>query len=313
MNGDFGMKRVNRLVALLLVTVMMLSSCSVLGGEGEDGSIFESIGDWFSGLFGGESSGGELDASNAKKRYEEIMIIDASVSMQTMVNGFTRFERAIDMMDDAAEVAYDEGKRVTVIVAAKEAYILARAIEYSENDKLFEALMNLKHDADSITYGDPDMNGALELVESVTIDPELTSVTLYTDTTYGDTGNVKIRDVIYETEWNAAILDVRAELVGDFYRIVVDVASYGRDELLYVGCRVESDSFDGGYEIVETAVECVDGQITTLVFGYDPEEASDVVEFNDYKSLYVYVSAAGEDSLNCDNDFFQFFTDFNIF
>ena len=297
------MKKVNRLIALLLVAVMMLSSCAMLEG---DSSIGGAIGEWYDDLFG-ENSGSE---NNSK---EEIMIIDTSVSMQTRTYGETRLERAVNRMHVTAEEAFEAGNSVSVIIADKEAYTLVHRIGADRAYMLYEALEGLIVDDAACSYYAADISGAMELANKFAASADEAHVTLYTDTAYEYTGDVTVCNVTDISEWNAAILDVRALLVDNYYRVEIDVVSYGRDEVLDLRCVIRNANNRMSNIAIDVAAMCTDSQITTIVLGCSDTAmglVDEEISLTAYDYIEAYIcwegSSGYEDSFEYDNSFYLY-------
>lgn len=316
------MKKANRLVALLLVTVMMLSSCSAL--EGEDGvsaffySLGQTVGGWIEGLFGGGSSSGADDigggggsADTAGETVDEIMIIDTSASMFTLLDGETRLRRAVLTMYEDAEAAFDSGNRVSIIVAAEEARVEVREVGADEAHLVYNVLDGLIVDDVDYNFYEADISGAMELADMVASFVDEPRVTLYTDTVYENTGDVTVYNVTNPDEWNAAILDVRAFLVDNYYRIEIDVVSYGRSINMAIACDiygVNTDKYSLNYESIVT---CINSQVTTVVLGFNSEGAADMAPITEELQVYSFerigVSiSADDDSFEYDNSFWYY-------
>lgn len=315
------MKKFNRLVALLLVTVMMLSSCSAL--EGEDGvsaffySLGQTVGGWIEGLFGGGSSSGADDigggggsADTADETVDEIMIIDTSASMFTLLDGVTRLRRAVERMCNDIEAAFDAGNRVSIIVAAEEACVEVREVGADEAHLVYNVLDGLIFDDVDYNFYEADISGAMELADMVASFARESRVTLYTDTVYENTGDVTVYNVTDPGEWNAAILDVRAFLVDNYYRIEIDVVSYGRSINMAIACDiygVNSDEYRLNYESIVT---CINSQVTTVVLGFNSEGAADMAPITEEVQVYSFdhigVSISADDSFEYDNSFWYY-------
>ena len=200
-----------------------------------------------------------LNSDEVTEGGDTIIIIDASASMHSSVNEEMRLERAANAALADASKALDNGQKVTVIVASDTASFLVQQASKEQSQLVYDAFDKITNAPDSLyTHGEPDIEGAMKLAEQITSYTNNVSVTLYTDTAYLDVGNVKIHDVKDPSEWNAAILDVRATIVEIYYRIEIDVASYGADSRLTVSCDIfnanDSDTtleIESTYEYIE--------------------------------------------------------------
>ena len=80
------------------------------------------------------------------------------------------------------------------------------------------------------TYGKADIAGAVKLAEEVTAFTPDVEVILFTDMEYVDAGKVKIHSMRDISDWNAAILDVRAILEENKYTILERSRDYNERE-----------------------------------------------------------------------------------
>ena len=254
-----------------------------------------------------------LDEGLVKEGGETIIVIDASASMQSTVNEETRLERAVNQALADAREALEKDKKVTVIVAADEASFLVQQVGRDQAQLVYDMFDDLSFFPENYTtYGTPDIEGAMKLAEQITSYSKDAVVTLYTDTTYLNCGDVKIYDVKDPAEWNASILDVRATIVENYYRIEIDVACYGADSRLLVNCEIFDVNETGTSLSLEQDVYCSGDEVTTLVFAYIPDDMSQVeadlidqsISVFAYDYIYVYVSAY--DSLEDDNIFYLY-------
>lgn len=201
---------------------------------------------------------------------ERIFIVDASASMQTQFNYETRFERAISKIDEAATETLQTGGYVTIIYADNNPYYVCQRAGI---DDLAEIRRDLK--ALTCTYGSANIDNegtgsAMSLAETVLEANSQAEVLLYTDMTYLDPGKIVTVVNVSEDmgEWNAAILDVNAEIEEAYYRFSVKVACYGRDERLTLKCVINGFNGNGnGQEtLTEANIDCFDGEEIDVVF-----------------------------------------------
>ena len=254
-----------------------------------------------------------LDEGAKVEGSDRVMIIDASASMFSEKNYETRIQRAVARAYEDALAAIEEGDRVTLIWAADKAAFLLQQAGAEQQDAVNMAFNDLIIDYEEMmTYGSPDIKGAMALAEQITAYVENSTVTLYTDTVYLNTGDVNVVDVKEASEWNAAVLDVRVTMVENYYRIEVDVACYGADAYLTVNVDI-ADANDTGVTIeLEAGAYCSGDQITTLVFAYLPEEATEAerdrvdeeIGLFAYDNIHVYFNE--NDSLDTDNSFYVY-------
>lgn len=227
------------------------------------------------------ASAGDLD--------ENILIIDGSASMRAASEGSTRFERAVSEALGFAEQSIDDEVPVSIILAGEEAaYVVTGESSF---DAVEEALSALE-----CSYAAGDIAGAMELAAALQED-KTAEVRFYTGTQYRETGGVSVVDVSSEDDWNACVLDVRAELTDNYYTFYADVAVYGSEKYLDVSLTV--NGANGGEESVEASgrVNCADGEIATVTFS-----GLGVFRYEDAE-VAIRTDDGSVDSLDCDNAF----------
>ena len=254
-----------------------------------------------------------IHMDTSKSDGDVILIIDASASMHAENNAKTRLERAVDAALADANQALENGKQVTVILASREASFLVQQADRAHSQLIYDALDVLYEEPETVfTYGEPDITGAMKLAEGITSYAKNATVKLYTDMYYLNAGNVTVHNVNETADWNAAILDVRATMVENYYRIEIDVASYGADTRLMVGCEIFNVNETGTNMELEKEAYCSGDQVTTLVLGYVaadmPETEAENIDENiavyAYDQIYVHLSVF--DSLEYDNLFYLY-------
>lgn len=254
-----------------------------------------------------------INMDNSKSEGDSIIIVDASASMHAEVSNQKRFERAVDAALVEANEALDNDRSVTVILASNEASFMVQQATKDQAQLVYDAFDLMLSDAEELyTYGTPDIEGAMKLAEQITSYAKNATVTLYTDTNYVNAGNVKVHNISDTAEWNAAVLDVRATMVENYYRIEIDVASYGADSRMNVTCEIFDINNTGTTEEIELDAYCSDDQVTTLVLGYVsedmPESEAELITENvsifAYENIYVHLSEY--DSLDYDNRFYLY-------
>ena len=147
------------------------------------------------------------------------------------------------------------------------------------------------------TYGNGDIAGAIKLAEEVTATIPDVAVVLYTDMEYIDAGKVTVKSVRDVSDWNAAILNVRAVLDENRYRFEIDVACYGKNADIAVYCTVAGINETSDDLELQADVRCVDGEVATLIFSIEEEE--DLKSLYSYNHLYVHIEE--NDTLDTDN------------
>ena len=252
------------------------------------------------------------------KTAEKILIIDVSASMLTSNAGETRIERAVDKALEYVKTTFEkEDQKISVIVASDEPYYLVQEVSSERASEVYEALNSLVDPSSEdrkFTYAEPDIDSAISLAEEITAFTPDVEVLLYTDTNYIDKGKVKVVDVSDAAEWNAAVLDVRATLVENWYTFEVDVATYGIDSDLRVFVDISGTNIGGETVSLDTVARCYNGNVTTLVFSNYDEEANkdnpnavapdEIVNIYSYESISVRIDES--DSLSYDNIYYLY-------
>ena len=232
-----------------------------------------------------------IAAENEESNTEKVVIIDASASMMTTTDYDTRFERAVDMVRELADEVAETNGKISIILAHDTASFLVRDAGADQGDVINDELDKLVDASLGIpcTYGTPDISGAIKLAEEITSVSTDVEVLLYTDTNYIDSKDVKIVPVIDPSDWNAAILDVRAINDENFYRIEIDVACYGGiDADIDIVCTVSGVNVDKSELELNATARCKNGEITTLVFSpTDPDAFAEDERIYSYESISV--------------------------
>ena len=234
---------------------------------------------------------------------EKIVIIDASASMRTEIDGVTRFERAVSQVRDLVDEASANNGALTVILAGTEAsYVVQRA----GADYRAETLEKLNHlvaaESFACTYGTPDVEGAIELAEEVLLANPQSEILFYTGASYIDAGKIEVIDVSDVSEWNAGVLDVRAVLEENYYRFEVDVACYNRDASLDLHLDINGVNIALEQYTLSTNAECVNNEVTTVVFDVESGLIEDGVYSYDYAHAYINE----DDNFEDDNSFYLY-------
>ncbi|MBR2612395.1 MAG: BatA and WFA domain-containing protein, partial [Clostridia bacterium] len=253
-----------------------------------------------------------IDNSKEVEDGDTVMILDTSASMHASYEGTTRFSRALTQVRADANKAFENGNRVTIIVAGETSYFAAQQVVADNADVVWDVLDSMKNKPDSVyTYGTPDIEGAMSLAEKITSLTDKVTVTLYTDTEYHNSGDVLVHDVKGALEWNAAILDVRMRMVENNYRIEIDVACYGKDSA--VSMDIEIKNVNGTGESMKLTVEalCQGDEVTTYVLGYAKDESSSEAAYIDtqlqlYSYEQLYIRIAEKDALSYDNQYYLY-------
>ncbi len=252
-----------------------------------------------------------IPAAEEPESKDKVLIIDASASMLSTDGLETRFERAVSQVGEMADAVLDEEGTVSIILAGEKASFLiqdAKGPEARRNVDAALAFLVDPNEAPLYTYGTPDIDGAMKLAEEITASTPHTEVVLFTDTNYIDKGDVTVKSVVENTEWNAAILDVRAIVDENFYRFEIDVASYGKDADITVYCDIFGvNNEKATLNLVATKL-CSDDRTNTVTYvasnSTQPDAADDVIDV--YSFEYVSVRIDEFDSFEYDNSFYLY-------
>ena len=248
---------------------------------------------------------------------EKIVIIDASASMIAASNGTTRFERAVGEVRTLCDELWEQEGRISIILAGERAQFLVREADVASADQIgaaLAALLEKRAGEGGCAYTKPDLAGAMKLAEQITAAKPDVELLLYTDTTYLDSGKVTVKNMAAKGEWNAAILDVRAINVENYYRFEVDIACYGgvdKDIKVYFdvyGVNGENNEYEDDI-CLEADARCMGNRTVTLCFAkQDPDNPDDsITEPVQVRSFtYVGVRIEEQDSLGEDNNFYLY-------
>ena len=251
-----------------------------------------------------------IHVDTSKSDGDVILIIDASASMHAETNAKSRLERAVDAALTDANAALNAGKQVSVILASETASFLVQQADQAHAQLLYDALDVLYEEPETVfTYGTPDVEGAIKLAEEITSYAKNATVTLYTDMYYLNAGAVNVHNVNESSDWNAAILDVRAIMVENYYRIEIDVVSYGADTRLMLGYEIFNVDNTGVNKEGEIEVFCSGDAVSTVVLGYVPADMPEAeaelideqIAIFSYEQIFARLSVY--DSLEYDNVF----------
>ncbi len=232
---------------------------------------------------------------------EKIIIIDASASMRVTDGAATRFERAVQEARTLAEETFEQGGVVSVILADSAPRFLVQRNGGDRSEDVLAALDALS--AGDCTYSAADMSTAVGLTEDVLCYNPDAQVFLYTGTTYLEKHGINVVDISKREEWNAAILDCRAELNEEnHYEITIDVGCYKYDGTVEIYCEIYGAN--GGKKL----------SLPTRSEYFDPTEEEKTVVFTEddfggeylYSFDYIETYVAVEDSFTDDNSFFLY-------
>lgn len=215
---------------------------------------------------------------------EVIAIIDSSASMKAKSGDETRFQRAVSKVRTLATETFAANGKVSIIIADSSPYFLTQNVSSDNKAQVFDSLDALT-DA-KCTYGKADLDGAVKMCEKLIEGNPETAVYLYTDTNFYNVPSgiqFKRDEVVKNTEWNASILNAYAEIVDNYYNIIIEVACYGRPLDLEVNVNVtgaNATDEDSGEDLVldPVVVSCTGDESKRIVFTYNINEADDAEE-----------------------------------
>ncbi len=250
-----------------------------------------------------------IQANQENKAKEQIVVIDASASMWTSVDNETRFQRAVEKAKDMAADAAANDSLISIILAgSKASYIVQRATADALTDTKAALDALVQKDKVQCTFGAADVDGAMKLAETVLEVNPKANVTFLTGKQYYDAGKVNVvnEGITDDSEWNAGILDVRVTMEENYYKIEVDVACYGRDEIvpLYVdiaGANIEKVDMN-----LESYVACTSDQVQTVTYWADFDNADDPNSVFVYMYESIHVHLGVEDNYDLDNDYYVY-------
>lgn len=259
---------------------------------------------------------------------ETILILDTSASMRTESedSGETRFERAVAAVKDSFTRTLQGGGVSTVILAGKTPEYLFKRMsgDAALAATRFEDLANK-----DIGYEVADIDAALKESENVLYDNPDAVIYVYTDANYYSVPDgVNVVNISEESEWNAAILDARADWDEGYYSFTVQAACYGKDARLPINVEI----YDVNGIVNETIKFTVladynDGTPVTLILRYRKSDEnggnentqdrqlcyldnlipSNLPKIYSFSSVYLEFSESEViDSYDADNDFYVY-------
>lgn len=259
---------------------------------------------------------------------ETILILDTSASMRTESedSGETRFERAVAAVKDSFTRTLQGGGVSTVILAGKTPEYLFKRMSGDATlaATRFEDLANK-----DIGYEVADIDAALKESENVLYDNPDAVIYVYTDANYYSIPDgVNVVNISEESEWNAAILDARADWDEGYYSFTVQAACYGKDARLPINVEI----YDVNGIVNETIKFTVladynDGTPVTLILRYRKSDEnggnentqdrqvcyldnlipSNRPKIYSFSSVYLEFSESEViDSYDADNDFYVY-------
>ena len=250
-------------------------------------------------------AGPVIEAFQTKDVNETVIIIDASAGMRIKDGESTRFERAVAEARKKAESTFEKGSRVTFIVADDAPEYLFTRVGADEKSAALASIDALRLAAEErCTFATGDIRSALALAESVAEFNAGVNVYLYTGTDYTYENGVTVVNVASDTEWNAAILDCRAELDNDnHYEVTVKAACYGKTDFITVYCKLHGVNGDPYKTVTLEKGEFFDPSAEEKELVFSSDDMTDGVVYS-YDYIETYVSV--RDSLADDNAYFLY-------
>ena len=208
---------------------------------------------------------------------QNILVIDGSANMRAASDGSTRFERAVSQALAFAEESIRRNVPVSILLAGEQASYLV-----SEESSLKAVEEGLA--AAQCSYAAGDIEGAMRLAEALAAESKA-QVYYYTGTEYRDAGDINVVDVSSENDWNACVLDVRAELVDNDYSFYVDVAVYGSSKYIDISLAVNGTNDKEETVTAQSRTNCTDSETITVKFSnldvYRFEDAEASIRMDD--------------------------------
>ena len=260
--------------------------------------------------------------SSTENDLESILILDSSASMRVTSNiGSTRYERAIEEIKKEANKTFNNNGYVTVVISDDSPTILAQKVGKEKSNELLEMLDELSYD-DKCGYATSNFDESISLCDNILEENPTANVYLYTDTDFSYVPkNVNLVKITDDSEYNIAILDAYVNYVGNYYDIIVEVASYGKDKIVNVSVDVNgANAMDGNesgrsihFEPVE--VECYNDSSSKIIYrSSDQNIEADgevvIVDCNEsladkkifsFSEILITIETDEEDSYSLDN------------
>ncbi len=260
-------------------------------------------------LCAGILAGPIIQADEESKAQERIVIIDASASMRAHINDETRFHRAVDMAKDLArEVAANENYISIILAGQKASFVVQRAgaDTLQETYEALDALVDVKNF--QCGYGTADVDGAMKLAETVLEVNPKAAVSFLTGKEYYDAGKVNVvnEGISDSSEWNAGILDVRATMEENYYKIEIDVACYGMDAAVPLTMTIKGANEDKQTIEREAYVPCTSDEVQTVTYWADFDNTDDPNSVFVFMYEEIHVTLGVDDNYDLDNDFYVY-------
>ena len=253
---------------------------------------------------------------------EVILVIDSSASMRTFSDGKTRYERALELAEIKANDVINKQGSVSLIIADENPHFEFTGIG-EENRLVVDDAFYALGIEDGCSYGSADIQRSVDLCADIFLDNPSAKIFIYTDEQYGSDppAGINVVDVTdRENEWNAAVLDVRAEKINGYYMFIAEVASYNRNSGISVLLTVNGANVyasGGGRNFSKSAnVDCVMDRTMTVVFASNEVHTTEINNYalqedafveiienvDSFKSVNVSLGVT-DDNLTIDNSY----------
>ena len=194
----------------------------------------------------------------------------------------------------AAMIIEKDGAVMSVIIADQNPRYIAEKFNVDGRYDLTDELDGLLY-SDGCAYGTADIGRAMGMCEQIIKDNPAAKVYLYTDTKYQySDSKVTVVDVSNESDWNAAILNAYTVLEENIYSFYVDIACYGRSEIVDLTVNVNGANknvIEGGQPVTYEypSILCEMGKTVRVVFR-DIRYYSETMEEQE-NVLYYWIDA----------------------
>lgn len=239
------------------------------------------------------------------KSNEQILILDASASMQSSFEGKTRFEAAKEAILKEAE-GIGSNNRISVILAGTTAETLIDRTE----DKIG---IRYKLEDVTCTDGDADVEGALELASKIQEQNAGATIKLITDKDYENVEGLEVVNIARVGEHNVSVLSLTDEqLLSGNYQFTAEVVSYGRGTECAIGIYIDGD-FVTSKNIILPNTNMNEGGVVQVVFTPSrtvlPNEEGTLIpvyidNYTEYKEVKIVIEDDG--GITTDNEFYLY-------
>lgn len=239
------------------------------------------------------------------KSNEQILILDASASMQSSFEGKTRFEAAKEAILKEAE-GIGSNSRISVILAGTTAETLIDRTE----DKIG---IRYKLEDVTCTDGDADVEGALELASKIQEKNAGATIKLITDKDYENVEGLEVVNISRVGEHNVSVLSLTDEqLLSGNYQFTAEVVSYGRGTECAIGIYIDGE-FVTSKNILLPNTNMNEGGVVRVVFTPSrtvlPSEDGTLIpvyidNYTEYDEVKIVIEDDG--GITTDNEFYLY-------